>query len=43
MKRSKMEIPMIDSPAYEELIDFIAAGTTPQSVVAFHPSETAKE
>ena len=28
--------------AYEELIDFIAAGTTPSSVVAFQPSEEAK-
>ena len=25
--------------SYEEIIDFIAAGTTPESVVAFHPSE----
>ena len=29
--------------AYEEIIDFIAAGTTPSSVVAFQPSEEAKE
>jgi hypothetical protein len=29
--------------AYEEVIDFIAAGTSPQNVVAFHPSENAKE
>ena len=28
--------------AYEEVIDFIAAGTSPGSVIAFHPSETAK-
>jgi hypothetical protein len=28
--------------AYEEIIDFIAAGTTPSSVVAFQPSEEAK-
>lgn len=28
--------------AYEEVIDFIAAGTTPSSVVAFQPSEEAK-
>lgn len=28
--------------AYEEIIDFIAAGTTPQSVSAFSPSEEAK-
>ena len=24
--------------SYEEIIDFIAAGTTPEAVVAFHPS-----
>jgi len=29
--------------AYEEVIDFIAAGTTPQNVIAFHPSEAAQE
>ncbi|VAW42834.1 hypothetical protein MNBD_CHLOROFLEXI01-4553 [hydrothermal vent metagenome] len=31
------------SPAYEEIIDFIAAGTTPNSVASFRPSEMAKE
>lgn len=29
--------------AYEEVIDFIAAGTSPDSVVRFHPSESVKE
>ena len=29
--------------AYEEIIDFIAAGTTPQSLIEFQPSETVKE
>jgi hypothetical protein len=29
--------------AYEEVIDFIAAGTTPGNVVAFRPSEASKE
>ena len=29
--------------AYEEIIDFIAAGTTPQNVVVFRPSEAAQE
>jgi len=29
--------------AYEEVIEFIAAGTSPQNVVAFRPSEGAKE
>ena len=28
--------------AYEELIDFIAAGTTPRGVVDFQPSEDTK-
>lgn len=30
------------APVYEEIIDFIAAGTTPESVSAFSPSEEAK-
>ena len=29
--------------AYEEIVDFIAAGTTPQNVVAFRPSEAAQD
>ena len=29
--------------AYDEFIDFIAAGTTPSGVVAFQPSEATKE
>jgi len=28
---------------YDEIIDFIAAGTTPQSVINFRLSETAQE
>jgi hypothetical protein len=28
--------------AYEEVIDFIAAGTSPRNVVAFRPSQEAK-
>jgi len=28
--------------AYEEIIDFIAAGTTPQKVIDFRPSEAAQ-
>jgi hypothetical protein len=28
--------------AYEEIIDFIAAGTTPDHVAAFRPSKAAK-
>ena len=30
------------SPAYFEIIDFIAAGTTPESVVHFRPSPGAQ-
>lgn len=29
--------------AYEEVIDFIAAGTTPQNVIDFRPSKAAQE
>jgi hypothetical protein len=28
--------------AYDEFVDFIAAGTTPQSIVDFRPSDEAK-
>ena len=28
--------------AYEEIIDFIAAGTSPRGVVAYQPSEASK-
>ena len=28
--------------SYEEIIDFIAAGTTPEAVVAFRPSENVQ-
>ncbi len=34
---------MIVSTAYDEIVDFIAAGTTPDSVIAFRPSEQTKE
>lgn len=30
------------SPAYLEIIDFIAAGTTPEAVVSFRPSSEAE-
>jgi len=30
------------SPAYLEIIDFIAGGTTPEAVVNFHPSPEAQ-
>ncbi len=29
--------------AYEEVIEFIAAGTNPSSVIAFQPSDVTKE
>ncbi len=29
--------------AYEEIVDFIAAGSSPQNVVAFRPSEEARK
>jgi hypothetical protein len=29
--------------AYEEIVEFIAAGTSPANVAAFRPSEKAKE
>jgi hypothetical protein len=29
-------------PSYLEIIDFIAAGTTPQAVVDYHPSAEAQ-
>jgi hypothetical protein len=30
---------MPSDKSYEEIIDFIAAGTTPESIIAFRPSE----
>lgn len=29
--------------SYDGIIDFIAAGTTPEAVVAFHPSESVRQ
>lgn len=29
--------------SYEEIIDFIAAGTTPETLVAFRPSESVQQ
>lgn len=29
--------------AYQEVIEFIASGTTPNNVIAFRPSEASKE
>lgn len=33
---------MNTTKAYEEVADFIAAGTTPQNVIEFRPSEAAQ-
>jgi hypothetical protein len=38
-ERTRMALPK----AYEELVDFIAAETNPQNLVAFRPSEAARE
>jgi len=38
-----MSAPTVMTRAYEEIIDFIAAGTTPESLVNFQPSEGVKE
>jgi hypothetical protein len=34
---------MSATKSYEEIIDFIAAGTTPEAVVAFRPSERVQQ
>lgn len=34
---------MSGSKSYEEIIDFIASGTTPEAVVAFRPSSAARQ
>jgi hypothetical protein len=33
----------MQAKAYEEIIDFIAGGTTPESVIAFRPSESLQQ
>ena len=38
-----MATPITNTKAYEEVIDFIAAGVSPNKLVQFHPSATAKE
>ncbi|AFZ23595.1 hypothetical protein Cylst_1304 [Cylindrospermum stagnale PCC 7417] len=38
-----MNISVTTTKVYDEIIDFIAAGTTPESVIKFHLSETAQE
>lgn len=34
---------MSGNKSFDEIIEFIAAGTTPESVVAFHPSPAARQ
>ncbi len=34
---------MAVSKAYEEIVDIIAAGTSPQNVIAFRPSRAARQ
>ncbi len=34
---------MVTVRAYEEIIEFIAAGTSPNSVIAYQPSQSAKD
>jgi len=34
---------MSTAKAYEEIIDFIAAGTSPNDVIAYQPSDMVKE
>ncbi len=38
-----MATPVETMRAYEEVIEFIAAGTSPSSVIAFQPSEAVKQ
>ena len=38
-----MSTPMPITRAYEEMINFLAAGVTPQGLIDFQPSETVKE
>jgi hypothetical protein len=37
-----MDVDMNTAKSYDEIIDFIAAGTTPEAVVAFRPSESVQ-
>ncbi len=38
-----MKTPITMTRAYEEIINFLAAGTTPKSLIDFQPSEAVKE
>ena len=41
--RWKIEAEMAPTPAYLEIVDFFASGTTPRSVIDFHPSAAMRE
>jgi hypothetical protein len=38
-----MAIPISVPKAYEEIIEFIAAGTSPSNIIAFQPSQASKD
>ena len=38
-----MSSAAVSSQAYDEIIDFFAAGMTPQTLIDFKPSEVARE
>jgi hypothetical protein len=38
-----MTIPVPMNRAYDEIIEFLAAGTTPKNLIEFQPSEVVKE
>ncbi|MBD2325653.1 hypothetical protein [Alkalinema sp. FACHB-956] len=38
-----MTTPINTPTAYDEIIDFLAAGITPKELIEFQPSEVAKE
>jgi len=42
MHKAYSDFAMNTVKAYEEIVDFIAAGTTPQNVIDFRPSEAAQ-
>ncbi len=43
MDKSSIKSILFAIKVYEEVVDFIAAGTTPQNVIAFRPSDAAQE
>jgi hypothetical protein len=43
MEMEDIIMPIETPTAYDEIIDFLAAGITPKSLIAFQPSDAAKE